>query len=190
MAHDVLAAAEVLGWRRFHLLGHSMGGLVAQRLMIDAPERLASSLLLAPVPASGAQPNATRRELLRRAIADPAVRRELIDANSGGNRPLAWVDHLLQLSLTTTRPAALAAYLDAWADTDFSREITPAAMPVLVLIGDHDPGATRSRMAETLLRWHPHARLEVLPGIGHYPMQESPAELWTAIARFVSAATA
>ncbi|GAB4168808.1 MAG: alpha/beta hydrolase [Wenzhouxiangellaceae bacterium] len=37
---DVLAAADALGWRRFHLLGHSLGGAVATVLAAASPERV------------------------------------------------------------------------------------------------------------------------------------------------------
>ncbi|MDT8439811.1 MAG: alpha/beta fold hydrolase [Wenzhouxiangellaceae bacterium] len=39
---DVLAAADALGWDRFHLLGHSLGGAVASVLSAACPERVTS----------------------------------------------------------------------------------------------------------------------------------------------------
>jgi len=178
VAQDILATADALGWPRFHVIGHSMGGMAAQRLMIDAPARLVSTVLLAPVPATGARIDAARREMLQRAIADPVARRALIDANSGRKQSAAWVDHVLQLSLRTTCADALTDYLTAWSGTDFSREVRPAATPVHVVVGALDPGAPPDRMAETILSWHPHATLHELAGVGHYPMQECPADLW------------
>ena len=60
-----------------------MGGMAAQRLLIDAPARLETAVLIAPVPASGARIDAARRELLQRAIHDPGARCELIERNTG-----------------------------------------------------------------------------------------------------------
>jgi pimeloyl-ACP methyl ester carboxylesterase len=85
VAAEVRAVTSRLGWPRFHVIGHSMGGMVAQRLMVDVPDRLASVILLAPVPASGARLDATRRALLQRAIIEPAARRALITANTGAS---------------------------------------------------------------------------------------------------------
>ena len=45
MARDTLAAFDALGLDRVHLMGVSMGGMVAQRIAIDAPERVSSLIL-------------------------------------------------------------------------------------------------------------------------------------------------
>ena len=54
MAGDVLALADELGWDRFALVGHSMGGAVAQLVALDHPERLTGLVLAStfhgPVP--------------------------------------------------------------------------------------------------------------------------------------------
>ncbi|KAK3247387.1 hypothetical protein CYMTET_43110 [Cymbomonas tetramitiformis] len=46
MAEDVLCLASHLGWNRFHLLGISMGGMIAQRTAILGPTRIDKLVLL------------------------------------------------------------------------------------------------------------------------------------------------
>ena len=46
MATDVLAVADAEGFERFHLVGHSMGGLIAQEVALRAPGRVRSLALL------------------------------------------------------------------------------------------------------------------------------------------------
>ena len=46
MAADVLAIADAEGFDRFHLAGHSMGGLIAQAVALRAPRRVLSVALL------------------------------------------------------------------------------------------------------------------------------------------------
>src|SRR5690348_6713660 len=53
IAIDAIALADHFGWKRFHAIGHSMGGVAIQRLMLDAPGRVASLVALTPVPACG-----------------------------------------------------------------------------------------------------------------------------------------
>jgi len=48
-ADDVLALADALGFETFHLLGWSMGGGVAMQVLIDAPQRVRTLTLQAPV---------------------------------------------------------------------------------------------------------------------------------------------
>ncbi len=48
-ADDVLALADALGFETFHLLGWSMGGGVAMQVLLDAPHRVRTLTLQAPV---------------------------------------------------------------------------------------------------------------------------------------------
>ncbi len=50
---DAIAAANTLGWGRFHVVGHSLGGCVAWGLIATYPERLRSVTLFAPGPPCG-----------------------------------------------------------------------------------------------------------------------------------------
>ena len=49
MSDDALALMDALGLERAHVVGHSMGGGVTWHLLGDAPERLLSATLVAPV---------------------------------------------------------------------------------------------------------------------------------------------
>ncbi|MFD0396423.1 alpha/beta fold hydrolase [Streptomyces nogalater] len=46
MADDAITVLDTLGWERAHLFGHSMGGLVAQRIAIRHPQRVHTHHLL------------------------------------------------------------------------------------------------------------------------------------------------
>jgi pimeloyl-ACP methyl ester carboxylesterase len=51
MAQDALELVDALGWDRFHVVGHSMGGLIAQALALSVPNRIDSMSLLCTFPA-------------------------------------------------------------------------------------------------------------------------------------------
>jgi len=51
VAADVIALADRLGWREFHVVGHSMGGKAAQKVAMDAGTRVRSVVAVTPVPA-------------------------------------------------------------------------------------------------------------------------------------------
>ncbi|MNM74409.1 alpha/beta hydrolase [Pseudomonas alkylphenolica] len=61
-AHDVLRAAEQMGWERFALLGHSLGAIVSVVLAGSLPERITRLALIDGVipPTSGPQDAAER----------------------------------------------------------------------------------------------------------------------------------
>ncbi|WP_241682867.1 alpha/beta fold hydrolase [Actinomadura sp. J1-007] len=50
MAGDLIALADQLGWDRFSLVGHSMGGKAIQRVLADAPERVRRLVAVTPLP--------------------------------------------------------------------------------------------------------------------------------------------
>ena len=50
MAEDALEVADALGWERFHAVGVSMGGMVAQELAIRYPARVRTLALIATQP--------------------------------------------------------------------------------------------------------------------------------------------
>ncbi len=54
-ADDVLAVADAVRAESFVIVGHSMGGLIAQWIAAERPERVQGAVLLCPVPASGVQ---------------------------------------------------------------------------------------------------------------------------------------
>jgi pimeloyl-ACP methyl ester carboxylesterase len=64
---DVLAAADALGWQRFSLLGHSLGGAIASALAAACPERVDRLLLVEALgPLAGAADQALAQ--LQRAL--------------------------------------------------------------------------------------------------------------------------
>ncbi|MFC3608941.1 alpha/beta fold hydrolase [Stutzerimonas tarimensis] len=70
-AHDVLMAAEALGWQRFSLLGHSMGAIVSVLLAGSMPERIARvGLIDGVLPQTGAPSRSPERlgQALRRSL--------------------------------------------------------------------------------------------------------------------------
>lgn len=189
-AADVLGVAAHMGWGKFHVVGHSMGGMVAQRLMADVPDRLLSTVLIAPVPACGATLDDARRALLAKAIREPAARRELINLNTGGLRDDAWLDDLLSASVSSTSEGGLLGYLDSWAGTNFQTEVEDSEVSTLVVVGDVDPGCSEARMRDTALRWFPRASLVKLLQTGHYPMRECPQKLAQVLGDFITSPTA
>ncbi|AOI88660.1 alpha/beta hydrolase [Burkholderia pseudomultivorans] len=189
IAADTIALADALGFDRFSLVGHSMGGMAIEKVAALAPERVRALVPVAPVPCGGVPFDTPRRTLFERAADHPAARRTIIDRSTGGRLPAAWVEWKAAYSAACSSAHAFGAYFRAWADTDFSDEIA-GHHPVKVLIGEHDPAFDAALMARTYLRRYPLATVDVLRNAGHYPMNETPLALVAAIESFLLATAA
>lgn len=186
VAADAVALADELGWRRFSLVGHSMGGKAAQRVLADVPTRVQRLVGVNPVPAGAVPFDDDGWALFSGAAAEPGNRYAIIDFTTGNRLTRTWIDQMVRHSLDESSEAAFGAYLTAWAKTDFAAELEGNDTPVLVVVGEHDPALGAPVMEQTWLRLFPKARMEVLPDAGHYPMFESPVRLATVIEEFLA----
>jgi pimeloyl-ACP methyl ester carboxylesterase len=185
IAADALAVADELGWSDFAVMGHSMGGTAMQRLLADAPERVRGMVGISPVPSTGVPFDEQGWQLFSSAAEDRGSRYAIIDLTTGNRLSPAWVRRMVQFSLDQSDVPAFGAYLEAWAHTDFSAEVSGNPVPVLVVAGEHDPALGAPVMQQTFLVQYPNASLEVLPNAGHYSMFETPVALFTCVERFL-----
>lgn len=185
-AADVLTAADELGAERFSLLGHSMGGSVMQRVYADAPERVRALVGVSPVPAAGVPFDEQGWDLFSRAADDPGSRRAIIDLTTGNRLTGTWLDAMVRHSMDHSDRDAFAAYLPAWARTDFHTEIQGAGVPIQVIAGQHDPALGPETMRATFGAWYPNLELEIFPDAGHYAMDESPVAFTSTVESFLA----
>ena len=187
VARDALALADALGFATFSVVGHSMGGMALERLALLAPLRLRKLVAVAPVPSCGVALDGAARQLFLDASGNVRARRAIINRSTGERLPAAWLDWKAKYSWESSDQAAFAAYFLAWSGTDFSEDIKAArvALPLLALVGEHDPRFDAALMRRTYLAWYPQARLEVLGNAGHYPMNETPLALAASIEAFL-----
>ncbi|MEU6770503.1 alpha/beta hydrolase [Streptomyces sp. NPDC046759] len=186
-AADLVGLADRLGWERFSVIGHSMGGAVAQRLAAVAPHRLRRLVGVSPVPASGLPLAGEQATLFTDAAYRPENRRAIIDFTTGGRRPAAWLDRMVARSLARSDAEAFRAWLDSWAGEDFHSDVEGAAVPALAVAGELDPALPPEVMRQTWMAWFPHAQLVALPFAGHYAMDECPLELIRVVEDFLRA---
>jgi len=183
---DAIALADSLGWRKFSVIGHSMGGMAAQRVAVDAPGRVQALVCVTPVPASGVPFPPEVDKLFAAVAGDDDAGRAVIGGSLGQRLSPAVTDHILAHARKTAATEAFAHYYIAFAKTDFSAEAKRVKTPMLVLIGEHDGGVTRDFVHAAFPPLYPHAQLEVLPNAGHYPMLETPAYLVTRMEAFLT----
>ncbi|HEV7723319.1 MAG TPA: alpha/beta hydrolase [Iamia sp.] len=199
MAADVLALADELGWERFDLLGHSMGGMVAQVLALQVPERLRSLVLMdtGHGAVEGLDPailalaiEVVRTEGVERLIELAAelgtVGRPRTPSEERVREERAGYVDFGDRKMRAAAPAMYAAMAQALSAAD-DRLPALAGLDVrtLVVVGEEDEGfvGPSERLAEAI----PGATLEVIADAAHSPQFENPDRWWKVVSRFLEA---
>ncbi|WP_051967319.1 alpha/beta fold hydrolase [Kitasatospora mediocidica] len=186
IASDVLTLADSLGWERFSLIGHSLGGMPIQQVYLKAPHRVAKLVGLNPVPATGMPIPDEDFPLFADAAHQRDNRRIIIDLTTGHKLTPTFVDAWATRSMEAVGAVPFRGYLDSFRTTDFAARITGADVPALVVVGENDPAVTAEAMNATWMQHYPAGELEVIGNAGHYAMVETPVALATVVERFLA----
>lgn len=170
---DLAALLETLDIRDAHLVGHSMGGQLAALLAAGLPERFRTVTLLNPVPVRGLDFPATLQPLFRNCGGNAAQISEIIEMSCIRADDTAKVE-LLEDALTTS-PDVISTGFEAFRRGDANAVLETLDMPTTVVATD-DPFLPPAFLQQSIVDQLPNARLEHLPGPGHYPQVEMPAE--------------
>lgn len=174
-ADYVLDQATAAGVERFHLVGHSMGGMIVQEMVARAPARVDRLVLYGTGPV-GLLPGRFESiaESSRRVVADgvEATGRRIsatwfVDYERAPNYPVC-----AELAVLASEQAALAglAAMEKWSG---EAALANIASPTLVLWGDCDRTYLWSQ-PQQLWQGIPGARLAVIPGCAHAVHLEKP----------------
>ena len=184
ISRDCIAVADALGWHRFHVLGHSMTGMAAQRIAADVRARVKSAIAACPMSAAGSPAPDEALKFFETTTTDDDAFRRLIKFVTGNLSP-QWAEAKLRQNRATVSPACRAGYLKMFSRSNFVEDVRGLATPFLVIVGTNDPGIDEAAMKTTFLAWHPNAELAIIPNCGHYPMQECPPYFATLVENFL-----
>ena len=180
---------DALGLRRPHLVGHSMGGMIAAEMACLAPRDLDRLVLAAPAGLWLAEhPIADIFALLpfqlaELLFADPQKGQALLT----GGADLSNLDALKDFYLASQRRLAMAGkILFPIPNRRLSKRLYRLAAPTLILWG----GADRLIVPEYAKAWQalvPGARVETIAGAGHMLPHEQPEVFARAVVDFLAA---
>jgi pimeloyl-ACP methyl ester carboxylesterase len=186
LADDAQSVVDALGSGDYVLVGHSMGGKVAQALAARGPAGLAGVVLVAPAPAAPVGSTEQLQQLTMHAYDDEQTVQQGIDQMLA-HRPLP-ADlrrQIVEDSLRAGEEARLAWPRYGLAQ-DVSAGLREIDVPVLVLAGDHDRVEPPAVLAERLLPLIPSATMTVLEDTGHLSPLEVPDQVANHIAAFTA----
>jgi pimeloyl-ACP methyl ester carboxylesterase len=177
MAHDALAVLDHLKIQQAHLVGVSMGGMIAQRLCLTAPERVLS--LTNIMSSSGAKGLPGPKPAMRRILMSPpaggaqAARQHALRfvkalAGPGFEHPEGSQEKLVDDSIKrSSRPmGAYRQMLAVMADRGRAKLLADIQAPTLVMHGKADPLLPYA-CGEDIAKRIPHAKLLGIDGMGH-----------------------
>jgi len=179
-----------LGIARAHIVGHSLGGAVAQALAADHPERVGGLVIYASWPGQDAFFDRTMR--MRRDILLQMGVEAFLRTGPLGTYPPRWVRDN-DAALTATLPAGVAGFagvekmvarMQACLDHERRAALPHIAAPTLVL-GMQDDVATPAYSSQEIAEAIPGATLMLLPYGGHNAHQVVPAELQAQLLAFL-----
>ncbi|ALM84120.1 alpha/beta fold hydrolase [Bordetella sp. N] len=185
MADDVMALAEGLNLDSYFLVGHSMGGKVAQIVARRAPAALAGVVLVAPSPPGGMAVPADVRAGMLASYQSPAGVEQALAVLT--HQALAEEDKQQVLADTLQGAPQAKAY---WTDAGMLADIGAVAgitAPVLIVVGEQDQVERVAVLRPVYARVLPRADFRTLAGTGHLAPLEAPEAVAQACAEFVSA---
>ena len=191
LAHTMAELITALGYDRVDVLGISFGGVLAQQLARQAPDRVRRLVLAATGPGLGGVPGDPRvlwRMATPRRYRQPDYFRRIAGELYGGaarHNPDAMLNGTLA---RFAHPPSLGGYLAqlyaiaGWTSVPWLRRLD---QPTLVIAGDDDPIVPLVN-GRILARLIPSARLHVVPGGGHLFLLERPAEIAALVSGFLT----
>ncbi|MAZ19925.1 alpha/beta hydrolase [Roseovarius sp.] len=175
MADRIIELLDGLGIGDFLLMGHSMGGMIAQEIAAKTGNRVTKLILYGTGPLGLMPDRFEPIQLSRERLRTDGVAKTIERIGATWFRQgaaAAGFPLLAQIGAQANQQAALAG-LDAMAAWDGRPALTRLTMPTLVVWG-HDDQSYRWPQVETLWKTLPNATLSVIPGASHAAHLEKP----------------
>lgn len=189
MAEELDKVVAALGIGRFALMGHSMGGMVAQQYCLEHPNAISCLFLCSTATKGGLLSETTfnleeTKEAIRKDGIVTAMSMDPYAAFAPGyESPL--VRKALDLELGTDGETAVKC-LDAIKDWELGQaKAREYKGPTVIICGDKDK-ITPSIFALELARTYAHSTVEIVPGAGHMVFVEKPQEFSEIVRRHMT----
>jgi pimeloyl-ACP methyl ester carboxylesterase len=193
-AARLAAFLDDLGIETCHLLGHSLGCLMAARFTGRHPERVRSLSLCSVAVGHGLLPAEERQRLLDQRLGDVATLGPAEMARRRGPRlvapaALGEVRQRVIDTMAAIRPGGYAQAARMLSAADIKGDIVrlPADLPVQIVYGDADVITSPAKNRE-VAALRPGARVTVVPNAGHALYLEQPQAFNAIVADFLATA--
>jgi pimeloyl-ACP methyl ester carboxylesterase len=191
LAQAVVAVLDAERAEKAVLVGHSLGGMIAQETAARFPQRVSGLVLFATSAAFGGKDDKFKNEFLAQRLAPldagksmPEIAEELTKGLFGPYPPEAARRRAIA-SMGAIPTTSYRAALECIVDFNRTDDLARIACPTLVLAAEHDrlaPPKTMERMAQRI----PGARYRCIAGAGHLANFEQPAAFAAVLDEFLA----
>jgi 3-oxoadipate enol-lactonase len=191
LAQSCIALIESLKCGDVALLGHSMGGMVAQEVMARRPELVNKLILCATSPSFGKPDAQWQRDFIAQRTAPldagktMAELAEVLVPQMVGPGSLPEGVRLATHCMSQIPASTYRRALEAILSFDRRAQLPQIQVPTLLLAGEHDrnaPPAMMKKMAEAI----PRSTFLEMPGVGHLLNLEAPDEFDGLVLNFLA----
>ncbi|WP_027520767.1 alpha/beta fold hydrolase [Bradyrhizobium sp. Ec3.3] len=188
-AADVLRTADQLALTRFHLVGHSMSGLVAQKIALQAASRIQSVTLFSPVPPTGFRADEAALKALNAVIDQDEAAARAITARTSSRYGAGWLKRKLTIAREAGTVEAMRGYLKMFTTSSITEDSQRLTAPLHVVNGALDIAFYRGEPSHNAFAAaYPRVTFETIDDAGHYTMLETPVRVASIIEQQVAAA--
>jgi pimeloyl-ACP methyl ester carboxylesterase len=187
---DVEAQIAAAGLVRPVLVGHSLGGMIAQTMLRRKPQEYQAVVLVGTSPAFGKPDGDFQKKFVADRLAPLASDRTMPQLAAGMINEIIGLNadpkgrEIAIASMAAVPAATYKACVEAIVTFEERANLGNIRVPTMCLVGEFDinaPPAMMQRMAAKI----PGATFVVLPGLGHLPNLENPAAFDAAVLAFL-----
>lgn len=188
LAKDTLELIRQMKVKNYILVGHSMGGKIAQYIAAQQPEGLQRLILVAPSPSTPTIMPKEMQEGMRNAYTSIEAINATIDHvfNAGD------LDNAVRMELTEGIQKHTEASRLGWTDIalleDVSAGVNDIKTPTLIIAGEKDIIDSPERLQREVQAMIPNSQMTVIPNTGHLIMLQEPQKLAKLIDDFIAGA--
>lgn len=194
LSESVATLLADLGATRAHIVGHSIGGMIAQQFVSDHPENVLSLTLAATSAAFGSRDGDFQKRFLEerlRPLEQGATMAQLADSiidSLVGEFPDAEMLDVARGCMARVSEAAYRANMECLVTFDLRKELGNIHVPTLLIAGENDNNAPPAVM-EKMASFIPDAEYHCLKKAGHLINLEQPSAFNFTLRNFLNTIT-